>query len=84
MLSSILFSLMIIGLFYLMRLNTAKAFPIALLLFILSIIPQLRPMYDIFNIKTPASLWHASYNKHLWGLFLLQIAHLFCWKKFFF
>ena len=83
MLSSVLFLLIVIGLFYLMKFNTSKAIPITLLLVILSIIPQLKPMYDTFNFQAPASLWHASYNKHLWGLFLLQIVHLFCWRKFF-
>ena len=82
MISSILFSLIVIALFYLMRINTKKIVPLALLLIILSIIPQARPMSDMFNIE-PLPLWYASYNKHLWGLFLLQIIHLFCWKKLF-
>ena len=82
MLSSLLFSFIVIGLFYLMRVNTEKTMPIALLLIILSIVPQIRPMSEMFNIEL-LPLWYASYNKHLWGLFLLQIVHLFCWKKFF-
>ena len=82
MLSSVLFSFIIIGLFYLMRFNTVKTIPLALLLIILSIIPQVRKTSDMFNIESPL-LWYASYNNHLWGLFLLQIAHLFCWKKCF-
>ncbi len=82
MLSSILFSLIIIGLFYLMRFNIVKAVPIALLLIILSIIFQVKIMSDMFNIEA-RYWWNGSYNKHLWGLFLLQIVHLFCWRKFF-
>ena len=82
MLSSVLFSFIVIGLFYLMRINTAQAIPVALLLVILSIIPQVRLMAEMFNIKSQL-LWYSSYNKHLWGLLLLQIAHLLCWKKFF-
>ena len=83
MLSSSLFALVVISLFYLMRINTKKSMPLALLLIILSIIPQLRPMSEMFNIKV-LHLWHASYNKHVWGLFLLQIIHLFCYKKVFY
>ena len=82
MLSSVLFSFIIIGLFYLMRVNTAKIMPIALLLIILSIIPQLRSMSEMFNIKM-SYLMVDSYNRHVWGLFLLQVIHLFCWKKSF-
>ena len=81
MLSSILFSFIIISLFYLMRVNTTKAMPITLLLVILSIIPQVRLMSELSNTKAQI-LWYSSYNKHLWGLLLLQIVHLFCWKKF--
>ena len=81
MISSLLFSFLMMVLFYLVRINT-KGFiniPWIVLLYILSIVPQARNLADLLNYKN--ILWYGVYNSHLWSLLFLQITHLFCWQK---
>ena len=78
MLSSVLFSVILIALFILMRVHT-KQVPWLLLPYILSYTFQLRGNSDILSYEKV--LWYQSYNFHLWSLLLLQGAHIFAWLK---
>ena len=81
MLSSLLFSVVIISLFFLIRINIGKKETSLwfILLFILSICFQSRDINNIFNGRELH--WAGSYNSHLWALLSLQMIHLFLLEK---
>ena len=81
MLSSGLFALIIIGLFYLMRLSTKKGrvLPYFILLFALTTVFQLKEINAIFDFKEV--FWYATYNTHMWAIFILQISYAYCWLQ---
>ena len=81
MISSILFSLLILLVFYLIYLNTKKVTPYIILFFVLSLVPQFRNTSSLLDYNNLLS--YCSYNNHLWALLLLQITHLFYWEKMF-
>ena len=83
MLSSLLFAILVTGLFYLTRVNTFKktSIPWIVLFVILSMIPQVRFLSEMFNTRS-GHAWYGIYNHHLFGLLLLQIAFMFCWHHF--
>ena len=77
MLSSSLFAVVIVGIFFLIKINTKrrKCIPWFVLLLIISHIFQPRLMLRLLDYKN--ILWYGSYNYHMWSLLLLQAAHIF-------
>ena len=77
MLSSSLFAIVIVGLSFLIKINTKrrKCIPWFVLLLIISHIFQSRQMLHLLDYKY--ILWYGSYNYHMWSLLLLQAAHIF-------
>ena len=83
MLSSVLFSIIIISLFFLIKTNMKRTDSALwfILVFILSICFQGRNMAD-FNGQELR--WSGTYNHHLWTLLMLQVTHLFLGEKYLF
>ena len=81
MLSSGFFALIIISLFYLMRLSTKKGhvLPYFMLLFALATVFQLKEINAIFDLKEV--FWYAMYNTHMWAILILQISYAYCWLQ---
>ena len=77
MLSSSLFAIVIVGLCFLIKINTKrrKCIPWFVFLLIISHIFQSRQMLRLLDYKY--ILWYGSYNYHMWSLLLLQAVHIF-------
>lgn len=80
MLSSVLFSFIVISIFLLVAITTrnAKTIQYLIIILILSTLFQVRNVEHILEYKN--LLWYGVYNKHLWAILLLQILHVFSWS----
>ena len=83
MLSSVIFSIVVLFSFFGTKLtfnSKIEPVPYWILLVALPLVFQLR---DIDNFDLKDIVWYGTYNHHLWGLFIIQVASVFCLEKFY-
>ena len=83
MISSVIFSIIVFFCFLGTRLTfNSKVEPVPYWILLVAL-PPIFQARDLANLDHKDIVWYGTYNHHLWGLLIVQIASLFCLEKFY-